>query len=586
MSLSGQKKQQKKSEIRWILSFLLSYKKQILFIILCFLYINVTELAIPRLIGILIDRVFPQKDLQLFYWLLAIIIVAVAIMYVVTVKKNTLVRMVQEFATRDLQSALFQKIRELGVHYYEKRATGEILGLLNTEVYNVQRIYRDFLPWLVHAVIYTALSIGVMAVINLPMAMVTIPCLLIYFIFAPFFERKSTEVSKKIAENRLKFSQKVYENISALREIRATGSEEWGIKQVLGKLRAFNKAYIMTYWYSLWGASIRRLSYYGTGIILIVLGFVMFRRGYLTTGEFVTFLLYFFSSMHHLTSIVSTLIELNVVKKQAYPLMELMQETPKVTEKENAIKLSEVRGEITFQDVSFGYTPDALILKNFNLRVYPGERVAIVGMSGSGKSTLLRLLMRFYDPLSGTILLDGISIKDLSLESLRSHIGIVFQETYLFGASVRDNILFGNPEATDEMVYTAAKAANAHEFIEQLPQKYDTLVGERGVRLSGGQQQRIALARLFLKNPAIVLLDEATSAMDNKTEAEIQKALDEFLKGRTTLTIAHRLSTVKNYDRIIYMEHGKIVESGSFDQLVSMKGNFHKLLYGGVGKDR
>jgi ATP-binding cassette subfamily B protein/subfamily B ATP-binding cassette protein MsbA len=312
----------------------------------------------------------------------------------------------------------------------------------------------------------------------------------------------------------------------------------------------------------------------------------MFRKGFLTTGEFVTFLLYFFSSMHHLTSIVSTLIELNVVKKQAYPLMELMREIPAVKEKENPVALAGTRGEMEFRNVSFGYTPDKLILKDFNLRVSPGERVAVTGMSGSGKSTLLRLFLRFYDPIEGEILLDGIPIRDLALDSLRSRIGIVFQETYLFGASVRENIRFGNPDATDEMVYEAAKAANAHAFIEELPQGYDTLVGERGVRLSGGQQQRIALARLFLKNPAIVLLDEATSAMDNQTEAEIRKALDAFLEGRTTLTIAHRLSTVKDYDRIIHMERGEIVESGRFDQLLGRKGRFHQLVYGGAGEER
>jgi ABC-type multidrug transport system fused ATPase/permease subunit len=213
----------KQNEMRWILSFLLPYKKQILLILLCFFCINVTELAVPRLIGILIDRVFPRQDLQLFYRLLAAIVVAVAAMYAVIVKKNTLVRMVQELATRDLQAALFRKMRELGVPYSAKRPAGEMLGLLSTEVQNVQRIYGDFLPWLAHAVIYTALSVGVMAAINLPMAMATIPCLLIYVGFAPYFERKSTEASKRIAENRLKFGRMVYENISALREIRATG---------------------------------------------------------------------------------------------------------------------------------------------------------------------------------------------------------------------------------------------------------------------------------------------------------------------------------------------------------------------------
>jgi ATP-binding cassette subfamily B protein/subfamily B ATP-binding cassette protein MsbA len=215
-----------------------------------------------------------------------------------------------------------------------------------------------------------------------------------------------------------------------------------------------------------------------------------------------------------------------------------------------------------------------------DLHVQAGERVALVGTSGNGKSTLLKLVCRFYDPTVGVITLDGVPLTQLPLSQLRQSIGYVFQETYLFGTSVRENIRFGRPQATDAEVEAAAKAAYAHDFIEQLPEGYATYVGERGIKLSGGQRQRIAIARMFVKNPAIVLLDEATSALDNVSEAEVQRALDALLVGRTTLTVAHRLTTIKDYDRIIVIDEGRQVESGKYDELLLQRGAFYRLQEG------
>ncbi len=217
----------------------------------------------------------------------------------------------------------------------------------------------------------------------------------------------------------------------------------------------------------------------------------------------------------------------------------------------NPVILPQVHGEIHFEEVSFGYSEERHILQHFNLRIRAGERVALVGMSGNGKSTALKLVGRFYDPLAGTVSLDNVPLTNLTLGQLRESIGYVFQETYLFGTTVKENIRFGNPDATEEQIVEAAMAASAHDFIALLPEGYDTFIGERGIKLSGGQRQRISIARMLLKNPKIVLLDEATSALDNISEKEVQQALDHLLIGRTTITVAHRLSTVQDYDRII-----------------------------------
>jgi ATP-binding cassette subfamily B protein/subfamily B ATP-binding cassette protein MsbA len=220
------------------------------------------------------------------------------------------------------------------------------------------------------------------------------------------------------------------------------------------------------------------------------------------------------------------------------------------------------------------------VIQRFTLDIQPGEKIALVGSSGNGKSTILKLAARFYDPLEGEIRLDGVLLKMLALDQLRDAMGYVFQETYLFGTTVRENILFGQPDATDEQIIEAAKAAFAHDFILELPEGYETLVGERGVKLSGGQKQRISIARLFLKNPAIVLLDEATSALDNQSEREVQRALDQLLKGRTTITVAHRLSTIRKVDRIVVMDQGSISEVGSYDELMTKQGLFYQLSEG------
>jgi ATP-binding cassette subfamily B protein len=252
---------------------------------------------------------------------------------------------------------------------------------------------------------------------------------------------------------------------------------------------------------------------------------------------------------------------------------------PDITDKKNAEELSEVRGEVRFSDVSFSYeTGDKTVLAHINLDVRAGESIALVGPSGGGKTTLCSLIPRFYDATDGVISIDGKDIKDVTLESLRGNIGVVAQDVYLFSGSVRENIAYGKTDATDEEIIEAARLAGAHDFITALPDGYDTYVGERGVKLSGGQKQRISIARLFLKNPPILILDEATSALDNESEKLVQESLEKLAKGRTTFTIAHRLTTIKNADRILVLTENGIEESGTHGELIA-KGGIYSELY-------
>ncbi|CAM5590214.1 Multidrug ABC transporter ATP-binding protein OS=Lysinibacillus sphaericus OX=1421 GN=LS41612_03605 PE=3 SV=1 [Lysinibacillus sphaericus] len=259
-------------------------------------------------------------------------------------------------------------------------------------------------------------------------------------------------------------------------------------------------------------------------------------------------------------------------------MFELMDEPYEVKNKENALPLPRATGEVRFENVAFQYEVDGSpILKNMNFTIKPGETVAFVGMSGGGKSTIISLIPRFYDATAGAVFVDGHNVKDVTIHSLRSQIGIVLQDNILFSDSVKENILMGKPGASDEEVMAAAKAANAHDFIMNLPNGYNTKVGERGVKLSGGQKQRVAIARVFLKNPPILILDEATSALDLESEALIQESLDALVHDRTTIIIAHRLSTITHADNIFVIEHGQLIEEGNHEQLMKKQGTYYNL---------
>jgi ATP-binding cassette subfamily B protein/subfamily B ATP-binding cassette protein MsbA len=325
---------------------------------------------------------------------------------------------------------------------------------------------------------------------------------------------------------------------------------------------------------------LRNLSISLGAIVLFVYGSYLARTGSLTVGEFVAFLFYYFMTIGMFSFIIMSVAAQKAILYQADNIRQFMLEVPQVSETANPIALPEIKGEIRFRHVSFGYPARPDVLRGLGLHIRPGERVVLAGASGSGKSTILKLIGRFCDPADGEITLDGIPLHQLSLTQLREAIGFVFQETYLFHTTIRENIRFGRLDATDEEIEQAAAAAHAHDFIMQLPDGYDTVVGDRGSKLSGGQKQRIAIARMMIKNPNILLLDEAASALDHVSENEVEQALESLFQGRTIVAVAHRLSTIRRYDRIIVIADGKAAESGTYDELMARKGHFYQLAAG------
>lgn len=562
----------------WAISFIKPYKGRVLLLIICGLIISVSELIIPKMFGFFIDDVLKNNNFHLFVYCLLAILLILLLKLIATASKEYLQRYIQENSVKDLQWHIVSNLRIQGVSYLEKNSTGKILALVNTEVAALQELYRRYFPEIIQLILFVSIAVYFMLDISLYLSIVIIPCFSLYYLFGPKIEKKASTISKKLAESQINLGQKYYESVSLLKELHVFNSFEWDSDKTLKEVENNTSLYTKRYWYAYLRGSIRRFTYYFGAILLIVLGSYLIKKGMITAGEFVSFLLLYLITMHKLTSIITLLTEQKMLMFQAGNLYEFTHLEPTITERVGAVHLNKLEGKIRFENVSFSYTPKYPNVKNLNFTIKPGEKVAFVGESGSGKSTIAKLISRYYDCDSGELSIDGHPITTLSLETIRQSIGIVFQDVYIFGSTIKENILFGNPNATEGEIIEAAKAAYLHDYIMELPDQYNTKVDEKGNTLSGGLKQRVGLARLFLMNPSIVIMDEPTSALDNITETHIQKSLDHFLVGKTVLTIAHRLSTIRNYDQIYVLDHGEITESGSHEQLLAKNGLYKKYI--------
>ncbi|WP_442601656.1 ABC transporter ATP-binding protein [Paenibacillus sp. KN14-4R] len=564
----------------WSLKFVKPYLGILILLVITNIIFSASELVIPKFIQFFIDVILPSRDLDLFYYLILLLTGLIALGLLASLLRNLLQRHLQEKAARDVQFTIFQHLRKLGFSYYEQNSVGQTLSLLNTEVASLQSLYRDHFPWLINYFIFSIISLAMMVTTSVHLSIIVVPCFFLYYIFGPMLERQASITGKEMSRNRVAENQQVYESISSISELRVFAAEKWDLDRFMNKVSVFNSSMIKTYWYAYLRGTNRRLTYYIGGIAIFIYGYYLVQWQDLKVGEFVSFLLLYFVAMHKLTIVVTNITEQKVLMHQIDRLYQFIQLKPQVSEDEQPLHLSRVRGEVRFDKVSFAYHPSQPILQHFDLRIVPGERVALVGTSGNGKSTVLKLLGRFYDPQEGQIYIDDIPINQLSFSSLRQSLGYVFQESYMFGSSVRENIKFGKPEASEEEVLAAAKAAYAHAFITAFPDGYDTIVGERGVKLSGGQKQRIAIARMLIHNPSIILLDEATSALDNVSENEVQKAFRHAFQGKTVIAVAHRLSTIEDFDQIVVIDGGQVVEAGTHQELIEAKGAFYQIKVG------
>lgn len=573
-------KDESKKSYMWALSFLKPYSKQIAVLAVCGLLSVTGETLTPKMIQYVIDHIVPEHNVSLLTKLLIALAIINIVVLIAKNARNIIQRRIGELASRDMQSAIFKHLRKLGFAHYERHPAGETLSMFNSEVASVQKIYRNYLPGVIENMMFVCVAVAILISINGWLSLIMVPTFGLYYLCGPYFERKAAKYGRQSGAARIEYNQKIYESISGMREFRAFGSQQWYHERTFGKHNNWSKVYLLSATFGFARGSFRRFTFYLGTIALFIAGYYSLQNEWVSLGGFVAFTLLYMTTMFKLTLLVTLLTEQRLIIDQTYPLYHFMHKKIEIEDPVEPVTLHKVSGRLTFEDVCFHYPQQQSVINGFNLAIEPGEKVAFVGASGNGKTTLFKMIGRFYDPSSGRIKLDGVPIDQLSLEQLRESIGYVFQETYLFGSSVKDNIRFGKPEATDDEVIAAAQAAYAHEFIMQLPEGYDTLVGERGIKLSGGQKQRISIARMFVKQPAVILLDEATSSLDNVSEAEVQKALDEVLVGRTTIAIAHRLSTVKHFDKIVMIHEGRAAEAGSYEELMERRGLLYQLELG------
>lgn len=478
----------------------------------------------------------------------------------------------------DIRDQLFTHLQKLSLRYYANTRAGEIISRVINDVEQTKNFVITGLMNVWLDVITIIIAICIMMTMDVKLALVSIVLFPFYGLSVKYFYGKLRHLTRVRSQALAEVQGHLHERVQGMPVIRSFATEEFEQEQFAKENSNFlDKALDHTSWNARTFAVVNTLTDISPLIVISYAGYQVI-QGQLTIGTMVAFIAYIEQLYNPLRRLINSSTTLTQAFASMDRVFEFIDVPYEVVDKPNAKVANDIRGEVEFQNISFRYQEnEALIIEGLSLQVEKGETVALVGMSGGGKSTLVSLLPRFYDVTDGRILLDHIDIRDYKAQSLREQIGMVLQDTFLFSNTVRENILIGKPDATEEEVINAAKAANAHDFISKLPNGYETKVGERGVKLSGGQKQRVSIARVFLKNPPILILDEATSALDLESEYFIQEALEKLAKDRTTFIVAHRLSTITHANKIVLIEDGNVVEQGTHQELMEKKGHYHKL---------
>lgn len=478
----------------------------------------------------------------------------------------------------DMRAEIFEHYQKLSFSFYDDQKVGQLMSRITSDLFDITELLHHGPENLVLSLIKILGAFLILINISPVLTLAAFALIPIMFVYAYYFNRKMKRAFKRNRVQIAEINAQVEDNLSGIRVVKSFANEEMEREKFKVGNDGFLDAKRESYRYM--GGYHAGLGAFTTLIQIVVLiaGAVLITKSVVTVEDLITFLLY----IGIFTEPVKTLIDFTEQFQNGYTgferFMEIMNIRPDIEDREGARDISDVKGDIEFDNVTFRYEENAeKVLNHVNLSVRAGSYMALVGSSGAGKSTLCSLIPRFYDVTSGSIRIDGRDIRDITLKSLRDHIGIVQQEVYLFVGTIYDNIRYGKPDATREEVVQAAKDANAHEFILSLPEGYETDIGQRGVKLSGGQKQRISIARVFLKNPPILIFDEATSSLDNESERVVQESLESLAKNRTTFVIAHRLSTIRNAEQILVLTDQGIEGCGTHDELMEREGSYKKL---------
>ncbi|SHE93668.1 ATP-binding cassette, subfamily B [Loktanella atrilutea] len=543
----------------------------------CAVLSGLLELAFPLAIKGFIDVLLPRGDL----WLTILVSVALLAVYLVNTGLMAVViywghKLGINIET-EMRRRAFEHLQRLSFAYFDKVRTGKLVARVTRDLEEIGEVAHHGPEDLFIAVMTFVGAFLLMMTINTDLALITAAIVPASVAIVTIFGGRMTSAWQAIYARVADFNVRLEENVGGMRVVQAFANEEHE-KQLFARDNArYRDTKLLAYRTMAASASLNYMGMRMIQIVVMVAGAVFVLRGDLTTGGFVAFLLLvgvFFRPIDKIAAVIE-LYPRGIAGFRRY--LDLLATAPDIADRPDARPAPDLKGSITFDGVGFAYAPDRAVLQDISVTVAPGETLAFVGPSGAGKTSLLALVPRFYDPQAGRILIDGIDIRDMTLQSLRRQVGIVSQDVFLFGGTLRENIAYGRFDATEDDIRQAAAQAQLSSMIAGLPEGLNTIVGERGVTLSGGQKQRVAIARAFLKNPPILILDEATSALDTETERQIQAALEALSVGRTSLVIAHRLGTIRNADRIAVMVEGRIVETGRHADLIHAEGHYARL---------
>ncbi len=531
----------------------------------------------PYLMGVAIDDYIPVGDLDGLARLGVVMIVSVIGLAGLSWGQSiTMVRVAQHTA-RELRQDVFARLQTLPLRFFDQRASGDLMSRLTNDVENVNTVLSESATSFLSSLLTLIAVVVMMLALNVPLALLSLLVLPAMTSFTRFVARNSREGFRAQQSALGELDGLVEESISGGKVVRAYGREQQVIEEFEEANRRLRAASIRAQTYGgLMGPGGNLINNLGF-VILAAVGSWMAINGQTTVGTIAAFLTYAQQLRRPINEVSNLFSTIQSALAGAERVFEIMDEAPELADAPDARPLDRVDGRVVFEDVSFGYTPDVPVLKHVSLEAQPGQTIALVGPTGAGKTTLINVLSRFYDVDAGRITIDGTDIRKLKRDDLRLQLGIVLQDTFLFSETVMENIRYGRLDATDEEVIAAAKMANADHFIRHLPHGYQTVLSERAGNLSQGQRQLLAIARAILSNPGILILDEATSSIDTRTEAQIQDAMLRLMHGRTSFVIAHRLSTIRDADLILVVRDGEIIERGSHQELLDQAGFYHHL---------
>ena len=571
-----------------LMNYIRPYVKHLAFAIVCIVFAAAANLYVPWIIKDMIDKVLMERDMAMLNLIAGGIIVVFFFRGIFYYGQSYLVSFVGQRVVIDIREALFEKFQRMPLAYFDRHQTGEIMSYVTNDVQALQNALVDKLIELVTESSVLIGSITLMFYLDWKLTLVTLITVPLVGQAMNIFGKKLKKSGIVIQERLADINSLLQESISAVRVVKSFVRERYENERFHRQnelnFQAEMKNVQLT---SLLTPTVEFLAAITVTFILWIGGYEVV-QGDLTAGALVAFLTYavnLANPVKRISRIYGTVQRAMAAIDRVFGVLD-MEET--IRDRKNAVPLPEIEGRVAVKDVSFSYKEGAPALSHVSLAASPGQLVAFVGPSGAGKSTIANLIPRFYEVNEGAIEIDGHDVRDVTLDSLREQIGIVPQETMLFSSSVRENIRYGRLDATDKEIEEAARAANAEEFILQLPEGYETKIGERGLNLSGGQRQRISIARAILKNPRILILDEATSALDTESEKIVQAALDKLMVGRTSFAIAHRLSTIFNADCIYVIDGGRIVERGTHEELLAAGGLYstlYNIQFRGEGED-